>query len=110
MKTLKVEAVYRMAYKIFEDATADLPASSIRSTHRRLHSAHGYLSPAQFEDHTPSKWSNQPPEIVHSACVFVEARFNSPALAVSSTCLEQQGRRVLPPQFLMDVTQAQVQE
>ena len=25
MKTLKVEAVYRMAYKTFEDVTADLP-------------------------------------------------------------------------------------
>ena len=25
MKTLKVEAVYRIAYEIFEDVTADLP-------------------------------------------------------------------------------------
>jgi transposase InsO family protein len=34
MKTLKVEAVYLMAYETFEDVTADLPASSTRSTTR----------------------------------------------------------------------------
>jgi len=49
-KTLKVEAVYQTEYSSFEGVAADLPRF-LEDVYngRRLHSALGYQSPAEFE-------------------------------------------------------------
>jgi hypothetical protein len=49
MKTLKVDAVYPMAFETFDDVVDYVPRY-IEETYntRRLHSALGYLSPRQY--------------------------------------------------------------
>jgi putative transposase len=50
MKTLKYEEVYRMEYRDFYDAQASISEFLERVyNERRLHSALGYVSPAEFE-------------------------------------------------------------
>ena len=51
MKTLKYEEVYRNEYRDFQDAHASIGEFIERVyNQKRLHSALGYVSPAEFEN------------------------------------------------------------
>lgn len=50
MKTLKVESVYPMDFETFDDVAEQLPRFIEKYNNRRLHSALGYRSPAQYEE------------------------------------------------------------
>ena len=62
MKTLKVEAVYPLAFETAEDVAEQIPGFIEKYNSRRLHSALGYLSSVQYEEQhtrTQSKTSHE---------------------------------------------------
>ena len=64
MKTLKVEAVYPMAYETFADVANDLPNSSTRSTTLVVSTQRWAISArSSSRISIPGLWSNQPPKL-----------------------------------------------
>jgi len=56
MKTLKYEEVYRNEYRVLAEARASIHAFLEKVYNRkRLHSALGYLPPAEFEANLPTQ-------------------------------------------------------
>ena len=74
MKTLKVEAVYPMAYETFADVADDFRIHRRVYNARRLHSALGYLSPQQLEDRNPR------PTVKNSRLILVHPKGHTPVL------------------------------
>jgi len=51
MKTLKYEEVHRNEYRDLDEARSEIGTFLEKAyNHKRLHSARGYLPPAEFED------------------------------------------------------------